>query len=225
MLWNLLLDKILLVMIRVIIADDHAVVRTGIKLIFDSTAALTIVDEVDKGNDLLNKIKKNDYDVVILDLCMPGKDGFETLKLIKEEKPGLPVVIFSMNPEDQYAIRMIKAGASAYVNKESPAEELMKAIRTVAQNKKYYTPAQSELMMDYINNENSGKLDPHERLSDREFQVMRLLASGIKKKKIAEDLSVSINTISNHRNNILKKMDLTSNSEITRYAIQHGLIE
>ncbi len=212
-------------MIRVIVADDHAVVRAGIKLIFDSTADLKIVDEVDKGNDLVEKVKEKDYDVVILDLCMPGKDGFETLKVIKDIKPKLPVVIFSMNPEDQYAVRMIKAGASAYVNKECPAEELNKAVRTVAQNKKYYTESQTELMMDYLNNENVGKLTPHERLSDREFQIMCLLASGIKKKKIADDLSVSINTISNHRNNILKKMDLQSNSEITRYAIHNGLIE
>lgn len=211
-------------MINVIIADDHAVVRTGLQLLFDTTSDITMKSQAETGNELLEQIKKDSYDVVILDILMPGKDAIDVLKEIKQTQPNTPVIIFSMNPESKYAIRMFKNGASAYINKEFKPQKLIEVIRTVATGKKYYTPSQSELIANNYLSDNETKL-PHENLSDREFQVMVLLAYGMRKTEIANKLGVSKNTISNHRNNILKKMNLESNSEITRYSIKHGLID
>ncbi len=212
-------------MIKVIVADDHAVVRTGLQLIFDNDPSLEIIDEVGRGNELLNKVREKDYDVVILDISMPGKDGIDVLKDLKLEKPHLPVVIFSMNPEDKFAVRLFQSGASAYINKETNPEELIKAVKYVAKGKNYYTPFQAELLMNSLNSPQKELPNPHESLTDREFQVMRMLAQGIKKSDIAETLSVSKNTISNHRNNILRKMNLSNNTELARYAVKHRLIE
>ncbi len=212
-------------MIRVIIADDHAVVRTGLQLIMDATSDIDIVDEASRGNDLLKKLQQESYDVVILDLSMPGKDGMDVLKEIKAGFPKLPVVIFSMNPDGQFASRLFKNGASAYINKETNPDELKKAIRTVARGKKYYTVAQAEKMVDLFTRDDHDVFIPHEKLTDREFQIMCMLAYGTRKNEISDILSVSKNTISNHRNNILKKMQLQNNSEITRYALQHGIIK
>jgi DNA-binding NarL/FixJ family response regulator len=211
-------------MIRVIVADDHAVVRTGLQLIMDATPDIEIVDEVSRGNDLLKKLKQKGYDVVVLDLSMPGKDGLDVLKEIKIVFPQLPVVIFSMNPDGQFASRLFKNGASAYINKETNPEELIKAIRVVARGKKYYTAAQAEKMVELFTRDEQEVFISHEKLTDREFQIMCMLASGTRKGEIADLLSVSKNTISNHRNNILKKMQLQNNSDITRYALQHGII-
>jgi DNA-binding NarL/FixJ family response regulator len=211
---------------RIIIADDHAVVRTGLQLIFDATLDLQLVDEASNGMELLGKLKTHDYDVVILDLSMPGKDGIDILKDIKKKYPDLPVVVFSMKPENSYAIRLLKNGASAFLNKETNPDEIVKAIRTVVSGKHYYTPQQANSFMNVIQNDISNEqLKPHERLSDREFQVMCMLASGNKKQIIANKLFISPNTINNHRNNILKKMDMKSNSDIARYAVQNKLID
>ncbi len=211
---------------KIIIADDHAVVRTGLQLIFDATPDLQLVDEASNGTELMNKLRENEYDVVILDLSMPGKDGIDILKDIKMEYPHLPVVIFSMKPDDNYAVRLLKNGASAYLNKETDPGNIVKAIRTIASGNNYYTPKQANALMNAIQAGNSNeKIRPHERLSDREFQVMCMLASGDKKQIISNKLFISPNTINNHRNNILKKMDMKSNSDIARYAVQNKLID
>ncbi len=211
---------------KIIIADDHAVVRTGLQLIFDATPDLQLVDETGNGTELMNKLEENEYDVVILDLSMPGKDGIDILKDIKQAYPRLPVVIFSMKPDDNYAVRLLKNGASAYLNKETDPGDIVKAIRAVVSGNHYYTPRQTNALMNTIQAGSSNeKMKPHERLSDREFQVMCMLASGDKKQIIANKLFISPNTINNHRNNILKKMDMKSNSDIARYAVQYKLID
>ncbi len=211
-------------MIKIIIADDHAVVRTGLQLIFDGTNDLMIEDECTNGNELISKIKVKDYDVVILDISMPGKDAMDVLKEIKVFKPKIPVIIFTMNPEETFAIRFFHNGAWAFINKESDPSLLAQAIRTVNAGRKFFTQHQMEMMSALMSEGKTNESD-HQSLTDREFQVLHLLASGESSTNIAKKLNVSKNTISNHRNNILKKMQLKNNSELTRYAITHGIIK
>jgi len=209
---------------RIIIADDHAVVRTGLQLILDETDDLAITDEARNGEELLDKLRLNGYDLVILDISMPGKDGLDVLKEIKDTWPLLPVVIFSMNPDEIFAVRMISNGASAYVNKETKPRQIIEVLRTVANGHKYIFPRQAEILADRVfETDKKGSLI-HDLLTDREFQVFCMLASGLRKSEIALKLSISKNTISNHRNNILKKMNMSVNSELTRYAMQTGII-
>ncbi len=210
-------------MIRIIIVDDHAVVRRGLKQILDETLDLVVSDEASSGFELLDKVKKANFDVVLLDISMPGIDGLDTLKELKIIKPELPVLIFTIYPEDQYAVRVLKAGASGYINKESEPEKLIDAIRKVARGGKYISPYLAELLA--FNLDMAGKQPLHEKLSDREFQVMLMIAKGRKVKDIAEQLSLSINTINTYRNRILEKMDLKSNVEITHYSIKNQLID
>jgi len=209
--------------IKIIIVDDHAVVRKGLKQIFDETADIAVVDEAGSGNELIDKIRHTKYDVVLLDISMPGKDGLDTLKDIKNIRPELPVLIFTVYPEDQYAVRVLRAGASGYINKESEPEELIEAIRKIALGRKYISPFLAELLA--TNLEAGGETPLHDNLSDREFQVMCKIASGKKVTQIAQELSLSINTISTYRNRILEKMNLKSNTEITHYAIKNNLVE
>ena len=210
-------------MIRIIIADDHAVVRKGLKQIFDETLDLTVTDEASSGNELLDKIKINDYDVVILDISMPGKDGLDTLKELKGIKPNLPVLIFTIYPEEQYAVRVLKAGASGYINKESEPELLIEAIRKVSQGRKYISPYLAEILA--YNLQSGGEAPLHEHLSDREYQVMCMIASGKTATDIAKELSLSINTISTYRIRILEKMNMKNNAEITHYALKNRLVD
>ena len=207
---------------RVIIADDHAVVATGLGLILENTPDIRIVAETRNGNELLQKIRKEDFDLVILDISMPGMDAFDVLKELKAIKPYLPVIIFTMNPEETYALRMFQLGAAAYIKKETPPDEIIGIIDIVFKKKKYLTPEQAYLLTQNLNNESQIL---HELLTDREFQVLALLASGVKKDEIAGKLNISKNTLSNHRNNLLKKLQLSNNAELTRYAIQHGFIQ
>ncbi len=208
---------------KIIIADDHAVVRTGLQLILEETLDLVIAGEARNGNELLEKLKEGSYDLVLLDISMPGRDALDVLKDIKTIWPQLPVVIFTMNPDEIYSMRMIKAGASAYVNKETKPDRIIEILRMVSRGKKYFTALQSELLADAVTQPLTGPA--HKNLTDREFQIMFMIASGIKKSEIAEKLQLSKNTIGNHRNNILKKLNISSNTEITRYAIQHGIIQ
>jgi two-component system invasion response regulator UvrY len=223
---------------KIIIADDHAVVRTGLQLILDETHDLSITDEAKNGQELLDKLTAAAaaaaaatattpaYDLVILDISMPGKDALDVLTEVKAKWPALPVIIFSMNPDEIYAIRMLSNGASAYINKETKPRQIIEIIRTVLQGRKYYAPLHTELMAEIVTDSpEKAKLLPHAILTDREFQVFSLLAIGIRKSEIADKLSISKNTLSNHRNNIMKKMCITTNSELTRYAIQHGIIK
>jgi len=210
---------------RIIIADDHAVVRTGLQLILDETPDLSIVEEARNGQELLDELELNKYDLVLLDISMPGKDAMDVLSEIKSKYKELPVVIFSMNPDDIYAIRMLSNGASAYINKETKTNKIIEVLRTVVAGKKYFFPQQIEMMAEMIGNPEKKKTFQHQALTDREFQIFTMLASGIRKSEIAEKLSISKNTVSNHRNNILRKMNMSMNSELTRYAVQNGIIQ
>ncbi len=211
-------------MIRIIIADDHAVVRTGLQLIFDTTPDLEISSECRNGNEFLQKIRETEHDVAILDVSMPGRDAIDVLKTARIMKPELPVIIFTMNPEDAWSIRFFKSGASAFINKETQPEILISAIRSVHRGKKYFTMSQMERMSTIISGNTKAPDENHEALTDREFQVMCLIAYGESSSVISKKLSVSKNTVSNHRNNILKKMNLKNNVDLTRYAIKNGVI-
>lgn len=205
-------------MIRIIIADDHAVVRTGLKQIIESDPNLRVTGEASNGFELIEKIQEGNYDVVLLDISMPGKDGLETLKDVKRIKPRLPVLIFTVYPEDQYAVRLLKAGAAGYLNKECEPEELIEAIHRVAMGRKYVSENLAEILAQKI--EETSSVPLHESLSDREFQVLCMIASGRTIKQIAEELQLSSNTISTYRIRILEKMKMKNNAELTHYAIK-----
>lgn len=209
---------------RIIIADDHAVVRTGLQLMFDETNDLELVDEAATGDELLVKLSMNRFDLVILDMSMPGKDSIDTLLKIRQDWPTLPTVIFSMNSDEAFALRMLKNGAFAYINKQTNAKQIVEIIRTVLSGKKYFSAHQSEMLADQAISPATGSADLHLLLSDREYQVFNLLAAGTRNSEIAEKLGISKNTVNNHRNSIMKKMNMSQNSELTKYAIQHKII-
>ncbi len=210
---------------RIIIADDHAVVRTGLQLILEETDEMEVCGEASNGEELLNNLINNNYDLLILDASMPGKDGIDLLRDVKKISPCMPVVIFTMNNDNHYAIRMIKAGASAFINKETKTEYIIIALRRVLSGKHYFSPEQSELLAEIVSEPHKFEQLPHEQLTDREFQIMFLLATGLKNGEIAEKLKISKNTIANHRAALLRKMNMESNSDLTRYAIRQGIIE
>jgi len=211
---------------RIIIADDHAVVRTGLQLILDETTDMSICDEAANGDELIEKLRHNRYDLVLLDISMPGKDAMDVLKEIKTTWERTPVVIFSMNPDEIYAVRMIRNGASAYINKETDPKRIIEILRIVLSGKKYFTQQQGSMLAEWIiEPEKSVDSLLHETLSDREFQIFFMMASGMKKSEIAEKLAISKHTIGNHRTNIMHKMNLTTNSDLTRYAIRNGIIK
>jgi len=210
-------------MIKVIIVDDHSVVRKGLRQIIEETNDIVVADEASSGYELLERIREKNYDVVLLDISMPGKDGLDTLKEIKYFKPDIKVLMFTVYPEEQYAVRVLKAGAFGYINKESEPEEIIGAIRKVSQGRKYVSPELAELLAANIGS--SSETAKHETLSDREFQVMCMIASGKTVREIAEELALSINTISTYRIRILEKMNMKSNAELTHYAIKNNLVE
>lgn len=211
---------------QIIIADDHAVVRTGLQLILEETNEMCISGEASNGFDLIEKLKNDYYDLVILDISMPGKDTIDLIKEIHASWERLPVVIFSMNPDEIYAVRMIRNGASAYINKETEPQQITEILRIVLSGKKYITQQQGTILADLVIEPEKNVNSPlHETLSDREFQIFFMLASGMKKSDIAKNLSISKNTIGNHRSNIMHKMNLAANSEFTGYAIRHGIMK
>lgn len=209
-------------MLKIIIADDHTIVREGLKQILAETSDMVVVDEASNGQELLNKLMKNDYDIVILDIYMPGRSGLDILKEIKTQKPELHILVLSMYPEEQYAVRTLKAGASGYLTKESASEELISAIRKVATGSKYITPTLAEKLA--FNLKINSEKPAHEILSDREYQVMCMIASGKTVTEIAKELFLSVKTISTYRQRILEKMSLKNNAEITRYALKNQLV-
>jgi DNA-binding NarL/FixJ family response regulator len=210
-------------MIKILIADDHAIVREGLKQILLENPDLVVVSEASTGQEVLNKVGKNDLDMVVLDIAMPGRGGLDILKEIKNLKPKLPVLVLSMYPEEQYAVRVLKSGASGYLTKESAPVELVKAIRQISQGKKYISPSLAEKLA--FDLEVSSEKLPHETLSDREYQVMCMIASGKTLKEIADELSLSIKTISTYRSRILEKMNMRTNAELTHYAVKNRLVD
>lgn len=207
---------------KVLIVDDHAVVRAGLKQMLSGAADLSVVDEAESGAEALEKVRHNDYAIVVLDIAMPGKSGLDTLKEIKLERPNLPVLMLSMYPEDQYAIRVLRSGASGYLTKECVPEELTTAVRVVAKGRKYVSPSLAERLA--LNLESESKQELHELLSDREFQVLCLIAAGRTLAEMADELSISVKTVSTYRGRLLEKMQLKNNAELTSYAIQYHLI-
>jgi two-component system invasion response regulator UvrY len=210
-------------MIKILIADDHAIVREGLKQILSESPDLVVVAEASTGQEVLDKIGKNDLDLVVLDIAMPGRGGLDILKEIKSQRPRLSVLMLSMYPEEQYAVRVLKSGASGYLTKESAPAELVRAIRQISQGKKYISPSLAEKLA--IDLEISPDRPPHETLSDREYQVMCMIASGKTLREIADGLSLSIKTISTYRSRILEKMNMKTNAELTHYAIKNKLVD
>lgn len=209
--------------IRVLIADDHEVVRQGIKTILSETSDLRVVAEAGDGMEVLEKIQELEVDVVLLDFDMPKKSGLDTLIELKALRPQLPVLMLSIFPEDHYGLRFLKAGASGYLGKASVSSQLVEAVRKVAQGGKFISPVLTEKLVSELNHDTEGPL--HEKLTDREFQVFHCIASGKRLKAIAEELHLSINTISTYRSRILEKMEMENNSDLIRYAINNSLIK
>mgnify|MGYP001822487062 FL=1 len=210
-------------MIRALIADDHAVVRQGLIQILGNIPEITVAGEAINGQEVLDKVRAEAYDVVILDISMPDRSGLDILKQLKSERPKLPVLVLSMHSEDQYAVRALKAGASGYLTKDSAPDELVKAIRKVVSGGRYVGSCLAERLAFEIGADSS-KL-PHETLSDREFQVLRLIASGKSVTEIAAELSLSSKTVSTYRVRLLKKMNLKTNAELMHYAMQNHLVD
>jgi two-component system invasion response regulator UvrY len=210
-------------MIRIAIADDHPIVRAGMKQIISEASDLMVADEASNGHTLLSKIRKENFDVVILDITMPHMDGLDVLKQLKIEKPKLPVIVLSIHPEDQYALRVLKAGASGYVTKTSAPDELIDAIRKVSRGGKYISPSIAEKLAFQLD-ANFEEM-PHEALSDREYQVLCLLASGKTVTEIADKLALSVKTVSTYRARILEKMGMKNTAELIHYAVQNKLVD
>lgn len=208
-------------MIRIIIADDHSIVREGLKQIIADTPDMIIADEAENGHELISKIETGKYNVAVVDISMPDSHILDLLKHIRQIQPRLPVLILSMHPEDQYGVRVMKAGAAGYLTKESAPTDLITALRTVSAGKKYISPTLAEKLIFALNN-NKNKA-PHEALSDREFQVFCMLAESKPSKEIAAELYLSEKTISTYRSRILSKMQLKNNSELIHYAVKNGL--
>lgn len=210
-------------MIKVLIADDHPIVRAGLKQILAEASDIEATAEAGDGHDLLRLIRKGGIDVVLMDITMPGLSGLDALKQIKVENPNLPILVLSMHPEDQYGIRVLKAGAAGYLMKSAAPDQLVGAIRKVYRGGRYVSPALAEKMAFGLQAGASGL--PHEVLSDREYQVLCMIASGNTVKEIAAELSLSEKTVSTYRARILEKMNMKSNSELTHYAIKLDLVD
>jgi two-component system, NarL family, invasion response regulator UvrY len=208
---------------RILVADDHAVVREGVKRILSAVADGVVVGEASNGQELLAHVTAETWDMVLLDISMPGRNGLDVLRQLHSTCPLLPVLVFSMHPEHQYAIRAFKSGAAGYLTKESIPDELVAAIRKVIQGGRYVSHAMSEYLVDEL--ARPADAPPHGRLSDRELQVLCLLASGKTVTQIAAELSLSVKTVSTHRSRILEKMRLKTNAELIRYAIWHRLVD
>jgi DNA-binding NarL/FixJ family response regulator len=207
---------------KILITDDHAVVRQGLKQILLEEFTRAEFGEATNAQEAIERVWKENWDVVVLDITMPGRSGLEVLKEIKKSKPKLPVLVLSMHPEDQFAIRLLKIGASGYMTKESAPNELVGAVRKVIAGGRYVSPALAEKMASYLTID--VHTPPHERLSDREFLVLRLIASGKTPTAIAKELALSVKTISTYRMRILEKMSMANNAELTHYAIQNRLV-
>jgi DNA-binding NarL/FixJ family response regulator len=210
-------------MIKILIADDHTLFRKGLKHILSEYPDLVVTDEASNGQEVLDKIWHNDYDMVLLDITMPGMTGLDALKQLKNDKPKLPVLVLSMHPEEQYAVRVIRAGASGYLRKESAPDELITAIQKISGGRKYITSSLAERLADDL--EPTAKKPLHDTLSDREFEVFRMIAAGKTIKQIAEALFLNARTISTYRSRILEKMQMKTNAELIHYAIKHQILD
>jgi DNA-binding NarL/FixJ family response regulator len=210
-------------MIRILIADDHAIVRAGLKAFVAAEIDMEVTAEAGTGTETIELVRAGDFDVVLLDIAMPDRNGVDTLKTLKALRPELPVLILSGFAEQQYALNLLRAGASGYLNKEAAPAQLVGAIRTVVQGRKYVSPQLAEILADGVTGDAERPL--HTRLSQREFQIFCKLAAGVAVSQIAEELFLSVKTVSTYRARILEKMGVASNADLTYYAIKNGLIQ
>ena len=210
-------------MIRVLLADDHAIVRAGLKEILADTGDITVAGEATNGQEVMAQIRGQDYDVAVLDMSMPGRSGIELIKQVKDEKPKLRILVLTMHSEEQYAVRSLKAGASGYLTKDSAAEQLVAAIRKIAAGGAYVSPETAERLA--LGASPRAEAAPHTLLSDREFQVLQLIAGGQSVGGIAKRLALSVKTVSTHKTRILQKMGLANQAELIRYALEHKLLD
>ena len=209
-------------MIKVLIADDHPIVRQGLKQIVTKTFDMVVGGEAHNGQEVLDKVLTEDFDVIVLDITMPDRSGLDALRTLRCERPTLPVLMLSMHPEGQYAVRVLKAGAAGYMTKESAPAELVKAIRKVCDGGKYVSSSMAEQLASALGGRDN---PPHNTLSDREYQVMCLIVKGFTVTEIAEQLKLSVKTISTYRTRVLKKLNLKNNIELTHYAIRNRLVD
>ena len=210
-------------MIRVLLADDHAVVRAGLREILSDTGDIVVAGEAANGQEVLALVRANDYDLAVLDMSMPGRSGIELIKLVKAEKPKLRILVLSMHSEEQYAVRALKAGASGYLGKESAADQLVAAIRRIAAGGAHVSPETAQRLA--LDAGRGSDAPPHTLLSDREFQVFQLIAKGAAVGEIAKQLSLSVKTVSTHKTRIMEKMGLANQAELIRYALEHKLLD
>jgi two-component system, NarL family, invasion response regulator UvrY len=209
-------------MVRILIADDHAIVRKGLKQIILDEFPSAVVEEVGDVESLIRQVMKTTWDVLICDISMPGRSGVEALHQVKQINPQLPVLIMSMHPEDQYALRVLKAGAAGYLSKDTVHDDLINAIRTIRLGRKFITPSIAEKLASALETDNGKQL--HENLSDREFDVFKMIAAGKSVSEIAAQLSLSATTVSTYRSRILEKMVMKTNADLTRYALEKQII-
>jgi DNA-binding NarL/FixJ family response regulator len=210
-------------MIRILIADDHAIVRAGLKQFIADHADMQVAAEAATGAEAIAAVRAQEFDVVLLDISMPDKNGIDTLKTIKHVRPELPVLMLSAYAEDQYAVNLLRAGAAGYLNKEAASSQLVGAIRTVVLGRKFVSPSLAQILADGVSGDADRPL--HAELSQREFQIFCKLASGAAVSKIADELNLSVKTVSTYRTRVLEKMAMKSNADLTYYAIKNGLIE
>jgi two-component system, NarL family, invasion response regulator UvrY len=209
-------------MIRILVADDHAIVRRGLRQIVADESDMEVVGEAQTAQKILDLAREEEWDVIVLNISMPGRGGFEALKALKQTHSKRPVLVLSMYPEDQFAVRAFRAGAAGYMTKESAPEELVQAIRKVVRGGKYVSPSLAEKLAGELGED--AERPPHEALSEREYHVLCLLASGKTVTQIAAEMSLSVKTISTYRARLLEKMRMKTNAEVTRYAIEHRLV-
>lgn len=210
-------------MVRIVVADDHTIVREGLKQILAGQPDFEVVAEASDGHEALKRVRELDFDVLLLDMSMPGKSGVELIKQVKSEKPKLRILVLTMHEEHQYAVRAIRAGASGYLTKEGASSQLVTALRKVAAGGAFISAEVAEQLALNAMPDATGPL--HERLSDREFQVFRMIAEGKSVSEIAERLNLSVKTVSTHKANLLQKMNMTTQGELIRYALEHNLVE
>jgi two-component system invasion response regulator UvrY len=210
-------------MIRILIADDHAIVRAGLKQFIADQPDMQVAGEAATGTEAITLARAGPFDVVLLDISMPDKNGVDTLKALKQVHPDMPVLMLSGYAEDQYAVNLLRAGASGYLNKEAAATQLVGAIRTVVRGRKFVSPALAQILADGVAGDSDRPL--HGELSQREFQIFCKIAAGSAVSKIADELNLSVKTISTYRTRVLEKMGMRSNADLTYYAIKNGLID
>lgn len=209
--------------IRILIADDHEIVRAGFAQFIADQGDMKVAGEAGSGDEVIALVRKEEFDVVLLDISMPNKNGIDCLRIIRQTKPSLAVLVMSGFPEEQYAVNMLRSGANGYISKNAPPEELLRAIRVVARGKRYLSETAADLVSAELSNRTDKKL--HEMLSEREFQIFHKLAKGQSPTEIAEELYLSVKTVSTYRARVLEKMNLKTNADLTYYAIKYALLE